>query len=240
MKALLWVIAMLLLTARPAFAVQAVGNGSISVPPPSAQLAPSPSNTNCLTTDGTNNAWASCGGGGGGPTLSATQTWTGVNTYSNTLKVNPFDGIQLQSGPNVFLLADGSTCSGGTSGAAFDFYVAGGPGAVLCGDGSGNISIGLSGQTTAIENGTVAAYPWHPATDPACTVGAGGTSCTATVTVPGPNSMRCSANDEGAALGGVGYSISVSSPSAGVVTITYGAVGVIAGGGTATFSVTCS
>lgn len=33
----------------------------------SKQLAPSPSNGNCLTTDGTNNAWsASCGGGGGG------------------------------------------------------------------------------------------------------------------------------------------------------------------------------
>lgn len=48
----------------------------------SIQLAPSPSNGNCLTTDGTDNVWGSCGSGGGS---SFGQSWSLItNTFSQS------------------------------------------------------------------------------------------------------------------------------------------------------------
>ncbi len=91
-----------------------------------------------------------------------------------------------------------------------------------------------------IANGMVAT-PWHPVSDPSCSVSTGGTSCTTTVTVPGPDTMRCSANDEADPLVAAGDRIGVSVPVSGVVTIKYTSLGVVAGGGTAgPFSVVCS
>lgn len=52
----------------------------------SIQLAASPSNGNCLTTDGTNNAWGSCGSGGAGSSFSTTSAdyWKTVRNFFST------------------------------------------------------------------------------------------------------------------------------------------------------------
>ena len=50
----------------------------------SIQLAASPSNGNCLTTNGTDNAWSSCGTGGGGGGSSVGWTWNNINLLRMT------------------------------------------------------------------------------------------------------------------------------------------------------------
>src|SRR3990167_9167621 len=72
-------------------------SGAFGDPFISIQLAPSPSNGNCLTTDGTDNAWGACGGGGGASSdfdyvinstlntyLTPTTTYTGILTTSSS------------------------------------------------------------------------------------------------------------------------------------------------------------
>ncbi len=53
----------------------------------SRQLAPNPSNTNCLTTDGNNNVWSSsCGSGGGGG--GSTTTIAGLTPSNGVFVMN--------------------------------------------------------------------------------------------------------------------------------------------------------
>ena len=185
----------------------------------------------------------------GGPTLVATQTWTGINTFSNAVSNFGTNGTdtKINIGTSTGTIYIGSDATKTCAGITGDAFVINDPGlggsSILTSNDSIN-ALGICGELHLADllfgaNSTVGVVPWHPATDPTCTVGAGGTSCAATFTVPGPDTMRCTANDEGVALGGIGYSISVSPPATGVVTLTYGAVGVIAGGGAVTFSVVC-
>jgi hypothetical protein len=101
--------------------------------------------------------------------------------------------------------------------------------------------IGLSGGISTGGNASGVFYPWHPATDPTCMIGVGGTTCTTTdITLPAAN-MRCTANIMGAdTLGGVGsFAPRIEYPTTTSFNLTEIAAGVIAGGGIVTFSTTC-
>ncbi len=58
--------------------------GAFGDPFLSIQLAASPSNGNCLTTNGTDNAWGSCGSGGGGAFLFSADTNYNTLVYSTS------------------------------------------------------------------------------------------------------------------------------------------------------------
>lgn len=75
--------------------------GAFGDPFISIQLAASPSNGNCLTTDGTNNAWGSCATGGSG--LSSYDAWT-----------HPQTGTSATTSGMIFTAAS-STFTGGLS-----------------------------------------------------------------------------------------------------------------------------
>lgn len=98
----------------------------------SAQLAPSASNGDCLTTDGTNNVWSGCGGGGvsggfagmipawvNGTTLTATDTPTGGAFYATSTRASvlPYassTAISTSYASSTFFFGAGlASCSGG-------------------------------------------------------------------------------------------------------------------------------
>lgn len=103
-------------------------------------------------------------------------------------------------------------------------------------DPSGNLS--LAGGIQAGNQTSVTAYPWHPSSDPTCSIAAAGTACSTTTTMP-VSGMRCGVVliDTGT-IGGV-----IVVPSVGysgtTLTLYATALSSIAGGGTAAFSVSC-
>jgi len=113
--------------------------------------------------------------------------------------------------------------------------------------GTGDIGVAhnmnlLGGLIPAQGSNAVVAYPWHPASDPSCAIGAGGTGCTtSSITLPAAN-MRCTANPQGnGTLGGILLvGTSITYPDSTHYTITENAVATIAGGGTVTFSSVCT
>lgn len=105
---------------------------AITPPPNSAQLAPTPSNGNCLTTNGSINAWSSCssGGGSGGGTFStSTSNVPGRNTNhptSNsdivTIGSSSTTTAPFYFDPNIFVgfLKNATTTYLGIAGPLFD------------------------------------------------------------------------------------------------------------------------
>lgn len=91
--------------------------GAFSDPFLSIQLATSPVNGNCLTTDGTNNAWGSCGAG------SSTFSWT-PQTWGNSTStpigfLNASNGIIVTASSTFSYLASGLV--GNNSGRLYSF-----------------------------------------------------------------------------------------------------------------------
>jgi len=250
-KIVAFLIALALLPA-PALAQFTLGN-LYAIPAP---VAPG----FCLGSNGTKSApvWVACGGG---PVLGGNNTWTGINTFTNTtpliLGTSAVDHpnlIQLvplagQSGTNTTIGSDSTAVCvmGGDNGGALLISDNGNNGPFLLIDGtSGNMTIC---SALGIPNGLVAGatnlqkvWPWHPPTAPNCTIGAGGTTCTTAAFTPpagGSNtSVVCTANVRGTSVstGGPGE-VRVSAPGA-TDTVTY-TTGVIAGGAVITFNVTC-
>jgi hypothetical protein len=225
------------------------------------------SNAQCLTVASSMPSWASCGGGGG-PTLAGTQTWTGTNTFqvnfvpivlscpgSNTCDIN----TQSQILSEYYGPQQSASCSSGIgpNGTIWQIHSnsnsVGLPNVVSLAIGAswnGSLEIascvpfdntaGIYSDATASSNGVVAAYPWHPATDPRCTVSTGGTSCSTTFTAP-HTGMKCSGSPQGTGLlGGVGQfapGFTASSDPTWTITATFAAP--VTGGGTDTFSTVC-
>jgi hypothetical protein len=203
--------------------------------------------------------WGSCGAGGG-PTLAANQTWTGVNAYTNAAGSN--FGTPLANNPNLINIAQGvggqdnymhlggdaSKICDGQTGDALAFSDSNN-GAYITVSSNG-ASIGICQDTyfttaTRFSNGlfsvasNVQVFPWHPATAPTCTIGLGGTTCTTSSFTPPSASNVCTANAQGTTPpGGVVGETTVSAPGA-TDTVTYTSVSAIGGGAVVTFNVTC-
>lgn len=94
--------------------------GAFSDPFVSVQLATSPSNGNCLTTDGTNNAWGSCGGGSGGSSFGQAWELYGSGTYLAPTTTKGFI-VSASSTVSALTVTNGTT----TSATSTDLYVSG-------------------------------------------------------------------------------------------------------------------
>lgn len=222
-----------------------------------------------LGTNGTVPSWVT-GGGGGGPTLAANQTWTGVNSYTNvagglafgTALTNQID-MTFQSGSNGFGILNklgvnstrncGSVGGFGYYGDFLDFYDTAGGGDAFTINNANNVgfcdAVDIEGTLNA-EQGifagppatSVQTYPWHPTTAPSCTIGTGGTTCTTSnLTLPAAG-MQCTANPVGSGtIGGVGqFALGITYPTTSTFNITATFVTTLVSGGTDTFSTICN
>lgn len=166
MKKLLFAILLLLVgfgsnrVSHNYYSGQGLKLGSFSDPFLSIQLAASPANGECLTTNGTDNDWASCGGGGGAFPFTATSNY-GQNANSTTTQVwfrgSPISLSASSTAQFVYGSSTAWTVSGNSYLGTVSSGVWNGTAVGIAYGGTGLTSIGAS-STVLTTNGTVAQW----------------------------------------------------------------------------------
>jgi hypothetical protein len=198
--------------------------------------------TNVSITGSWPNQTVNSSAGGGGPTLAATQTWTGVNTYAASTTT----GEIIIGGTSSNCVMDYGLSIGGVLNLPCDVATR----ALLnvnhmFNQGTYQDATGAAGTSGQILSSTGTGTLWitspagHPATAPTCTVTAGTATCTSAAFTPPNATSVCTANVRGTGPpGGIPGEVDVSAPGA-TDTVTFTAVTTIVAGASVTFNVTC-